>query len=145
MTENEPILEKVSIFKKVKDVTKIKIVHVMVGVLALALIALSFSSGMRAVSTVIGIMYPILMTVKAIRSNDNSDAKLCLSFWTIFGALSVIESITDILAHFIPYYEFAKIAFYLYLVLPETKGALKIHRKQKAETKETESSPEMFD
>lgn len=44
-------------------------------------------------------------------------------YWVIFSFFQIIEVFIDFLVYFIPFYYAFKLAFLLWLMLPQTKGA----------------------
>ena len=45
-------------------------------------------------------------------------------YWVLFSFYSMIESFADFLLYWIPFYYAFKLAFFLWAMLPQTKGAL---------------------
>ena len=94
------------------------------GAFVVLLILIYIFSGLRALSTLVGVVYPGWCSLKAIKSKDKEDDTFWLSYWIIYGIFSAFESITDLLLFWIPFYELIKICFYFYLFSPQLKGAL---------------------
>jgi len=95
--------------------TNLPLVPMLAGVAALFALLLYFFSGLRAITTIVAVLYPAYASLKAIETKDSGDDTLWLSYWCIYGIVSVVESITDLLLSWIPMYEFVKMAFYVYL------------------------------
>jgi receptor expression-enhancing protein 5/6 len=78
----------------------------------------------RAACTTVGTAYPSYASYKALENKDplNKDDAKWLTYWTVHGVLSMVESFTDQLKWF-PYYYHAKFALILWLQLPQTQGA----------------------
>ncbi|GMH43346.1 hypothetical protein BSKO_11268 [Bryopsis sp. KO-2023] len=89
------------------------------------------SSGVfaRGACNVVGTMYPVYKSFKAIESEEtNEDDTQWLTYWTIYGALGLVEGTTDKLLSWFPYYFHAKLAFLLWLQLPHFMGAKTLYK-----------------
>jgi len=86
-------------------------------------------SGVGALVSIAGVIYPGYMSLKSLKNDNKLDNMLWLSYWIWYGLFTLIESITDILLFWVPMYEFIKMGFYIYLYAPNTKGALFLYRK----------------
>ena len=124
LNETESNLQKIPQLKKVSDATSLKIVYILLGLLIVLLLLIYIFSGLRALSTLVGVVYPGWCSLKAIKSKGKDDDTFWLSYWVIYGIFSVFESITDLFLFWIPFYELIKIFFYFYLFSPQLKGAL---------------------
>lgn len=79
--------------------------------------------GARFLTNLVGFVYPIYASFKALKTPDVKDDALWLTYWVVFGFFSLIESATDVLFFWIPFYNFVKMAFLIYLYAPQTQGA----------------------
>jgi receptor expression-enhancing protein 5/6 len=59
----------------------------------------------------------------AIETKNKGDDTQWLVYWVIFAFFSIIEVFVDILLYWIPFYHAFKLAFLLWAMLPQTKGA----------------------
>jgi receptor expression-enhancing protein 5/6 len=109
--------------------TGFPLVYIVGGLLMLMLSIIYMFSGLRVLLGLVGVIYPGYMSLKAIKNDNKLDNMLWLSYWIWYGLFTLIESITDILLFWIPMYQFMKMAFYVYLYAPNTKGALFLYRK----------------
>jgi len=73
------------------------------------------------------VIYPSLNSIRAIDSNDEDDDKVWLTYWMIFGLFHVLETFFGFILYFIPYWSWIKIAFFTYLLLPQTNGVATIY------------------
>lgn len=90
---------------------------------------LIYGVGIASLSGIVGFLYPAMMSFKAIESKTKDDDKQWLPYWVIFAFFSVIESFIDLILYWIPYYFAFKIAFLLWAMLPQTKGAKFLYDK----------------
>ena len=73
------------------------------------------------------VLYPSIQSIKAIESKGEDDDKEWLTYWTIFGVFSLIDDFGGFLLQFIPYYSWFKLALLVYLMAPQTKGAMTLY------------------
>jgi len=79
--------------------------------------------GARFLTNLVGFVYPIYASFKALKSPSTDDDALWLTYWVVFGLFSLIESATDVLFFWIPFYNLVKMVFLVYLYAPQTRGA----------------------
>lgn len=113
--------------KAFRSRTGFPLVYSIGAVIVLSLTVLYFISGSTIITSVVGVVYPGYMSLKALRYNENLD--VWLSYWIWYGLFTLIESMTDVLLFWIPLYQFIKMGFYIYLYAPSTKGALFLYRR----------------
>ena len=46
-----------------------------------------------------------------------------LAYWSLFGLAALLDQFSDFLLAWMPFYYVAKLAFFIYLALPQTYGA----------------------
>lgn len=95
---------------------------------ALAAVALFCSlilgvGGSKLVSDLVAVIYPAYMSFKVIDSSDPTDDKQWLTYWVVFGFISIVESCASFLVAWIPFYTPLKIAFFIWLWHPKFLGA----------------------
>lgn len=74
-------------------------------------------------SNLVGLLYPMYASVKAIESKDNSDDTQWLTYWIIYGLFGFFETFIDLILYWIPFFYAIKIAFLVWCMHPTTKGA----------------------
>ena len=72
--------------------------------------------GLAIFVTALTVVYPGLMSIRAIESEQKDDDKYWLTYWMIFGQLTVYETFLPFLFYFIPYWDFVKIGFFVWLL-----------------------------
>lgn len=78
----------------------------------------------RAACSSVGVVVPAYMSYKAIEDKvDKTADEQWLTYWVIYGALSLLEGTTDQIVSKVPYYWHGKFALLLWLQLPSTQGA----------------------
>jgi len=92
-------------------------------------------SGMRVLTSIVGVVYPFYMSLKVLNVQNigemnKQDGYLWLSYWIWYGIFTTIENISDILFCWMgTMYEIIKIALFVYLYHPQTKGSLFLYHK----------------
>jgi receptor expression-enhancing protein 5/6 len=92
-----------------------------VGVLLAALIF--FGIGAGSLCSLVGFIYPAYKSFEAIESKNRGDDTQWLIYWIVYAFFSIIEVFIDFLVYWIPFYYAFKLAFLLWAMLPQTKGA----------------------
>jgi len=88
-----------------------------------------FGFGAGALCDLIGVVYPIFQSFKAIRSEGKEDDSQWLTYWVVYGFFSVAEAFTDRLFFWIPFYYVFKVVFLIWCMHPVTKGANQIYKR----------------
>ena len=70
------------------------------------------------------VIYPAIQSIKAIESDGGDDDKEWLTYWTIFGLATLLDEFAGFLLTFIPFYFYLRPIFFVFLMAPQTKGAL---------------------
>ena len=82
----------------------------------------------KPASLVGGALYPLYMTLKALRSGK-PDAKQWVTYWIVLALTTSVESATEGLLARVPGYYSAKLAFLMWLMMPQTRGAVVLYDK----------------
>ena len=93
------------------------------GALVVALaIVFGFSAG--SICGVVGFLYPAAQSLRAIeRKSSGGEVTQWLIYWVVYSFFSIIEVFVDFLLYWIPFYYAFKMAFLLWAMLPQTRGA----------------------
>lgn len=84
---------------------------------------LVFGVGIASLSSLVGFVYPAIKSFQAIESKTKGDDTQWLVYWVIFAIFSIMEVFVDLVLYWIPFYYAFKLAFLLWAMLPQTKGA----------------------
>lgn len=98
------------------------------GVLLVSSLLILIFFGGTILTVIFTVLYPSIQSIKAIESKGEDDDKEWLTYWTIFGLASLMDDFGGFLLSFIPFYYYLRLAFFVYLMAPQTKGALTIYR-----------------
>jgi receptor expression-enhancing protein 5/6 len=118
-------------FDQVEKVSggKVKPSHVAVAAVAVGGLVALLGFGARAAINLVGFIYPLYASMKAINSDDKDDDTMWLSYWVIYAFFTVFESLFDLALGWMPLYFFAKLGFLAFCFMPQTKGAQLVYNK----------------
>jgi len=74
-------------------------------------------------SNLVGFVYPAYMSFKAIESEDKSDDTIWLTYWVVYAFFNILETFSDLVLYWIPFYYAVKLGFLIWLFYPSTRGA----------------------
>jgi len=106
-----------------QDKLKVPKEFIVLGGAVLFAIIMVFGVGIASLSNLVGFVYPAFKSFQAIETKNKGDDTQWLVYWVIFAFFSIIEVFVDILLYWIPFYYPFKLAFLLWAMLPQTKGA----------------------
>ena len=89
----------------------------------LFMVFILFGMGAGSLCNIIGFLYPAFKSFEAIEHRATSDVTQWLIYWVVYSFFSIIEVFTDFLLYWIPFYYAFKMAFLLWAMLPQTRGA----------------------
>lgn len=79
--------------------------------------------GAGSLCNIVGFLYPAFKSFEAIETKQKGDDTQWLIYWVVYAFFSIIEVFADFLIYWIPFYYAFKLAFLLWAMLPQTKGA----------------------
>ena len=100
---------------------------VLIGGLLVALILTTTKWFSSYVTCLVGVLCPTYMSLKAIDSPHDDDDKQYLTYWVVYGLFSIIDVFTGFLVKMIPFYYTLKLAFLIWLFMPNFRGAVVIY------------------
>ncbi|KAJ3106797.1 Transcription factor 25 [Phlyctochytrium planicorne] len=120
-------LTKIPLAVEFEKKTKVPKAYAAAGVGAVLFLLIFLNFWGNFLTTLIGFVWPAYQSFKAIESSDKDDDRQWLTYWTVFGALNVLEFFSDILLYWVPFYYVFKAGLIVYLILPQTKGAIVVY------------------
>jgi receptor expression-enhancing protein 5/6 len=66
--------------------------------------------------TMFTVIYPGLLSIRAIETDTADDDKIWLTYWIVFGFLEVAETFLGFIFYFIPYYAYIRVALFVWLI-----------------------------
>ena len=100
---------------------------VLIGGLIVALILTTTKWFSSYVTCLVGVLCPTYLSLKAIEGPDDDDDKQYLTYWIVYGLFSVFDLFTAFLIKVFPFYYTIKLAFLIWLFMPNFKGAVYIY------------------
>jgi receptor expression-enhancing protein 5/6 len=97
------------------------------GALVATLITLALF-GATILTLAITVLYPAVKSIQALESETRDDDKEWLTYWIIFGLFTLIDDCCGCILSCIPYYFWIKLAFFVFLFAPQTRGAQLLYR-----------------
>ncbi|GJJ68722.1 receptor expression-enhancing protein 5/6 [Entomortierella parvispora] len=120
-------LEKVPQLNQFQTMTGVPKSYLALGGGALVATLIFFNFAGKLLSNLLGFVYPAYRSFKALESPGKDDDKQWLTYWTVYGFVSILESFTDVLLYWFPFYFFLKTVFLLWLMVPSFNGAATIY------------------
>merc|ERR1712207_71959 len=85
---------------------------------------LFFSIGAGSLCSLVGFIYPAYKSFEAIEGKKQNEViTQWLIYWVVYSLFAIIEVFVDFLLFWIPFYYTFKMAFLLWAMLPQTRGA----------------------
>jgi len=96
---------------------------ILAGVGSVGLLILMMLQGWTILVTAVTVLYPAVHSIRAIESPDEEDDKVWLTYWMVFGLFTVAETFLGFIFYFIPYWDWIRLAVFVWLLLPNFNGA----------------------
>jgi receptor expression-enhancing protein 5/6 len=116
---SESPLSKVSeALTKAEDASKIpRALIVLAGVSVVSLV-LFMTMSSNFFTTILGVAYPSYQSFRAIESKDKEDDTKWLTYWVVFGVLTIVEFFTDFILVWLPFYYWIKTGLLIGCMIP---------------------------
>lgn len=75
-----------------------------------------------------GLIFPMFASYRALASNDISLIRPWLMYWVVFATLQFAEDLFRPIVRLVPFYGLFKAGALLWLVLPQTQGAVQVYQ-----------------
>lgn len=121
--------EKIKPLKTVSDKTGLKVSYIMAIFFTILLIFVLLEWGSFLITSLVGFVYPAYMSFKAIESSDSNDDTQWLTYWVVYAFFTVFNDIVVYCLGFIPFFYILKVALYIWMFHPRTKGAVLVYSK----------------
>lgn len=86
------------------------------GILFVVAVLTLLLQGFAICVTAYTVLYPGILSIRAIESEQKSDDKVWLTYWVMFAFLHVAETFFGFVFYFIPYWTFIRIGLFVYLL-----------------------------
>jgi len=94
---------------------------------SIVVLVLMVLQGWTILLTTVTVLYPAVHSIRAIQSPDEDDDKVWLTYWMIFGLFTTMETFFGFVFYFIPYWDWIRLAFFIWLLLPNFNGAKQLY------------------
>lgn len=100
---------------------------ILAGVGSIVMLVLLVLQGWTILLTTVTVLYPAVHSIRAIESETDEDDKVWLTYWMVFGVFNVLETFFGFIFYFIPYWDWIRLALFVWLLLPNFNGAKVIY------------------
>ena len=101
--------------------------HLVLGLLAVIIFLTFFDVIGNLICDLLGVVYAGYLSFKAIETKETDDDKQWLTYWVLYSAMKLLETILDVILFWIPFYPTFKLIILLWLAYPDTRGAQQIY------------------
>ena len=116
-------LNQYPIFQKIQESTNVRPSHVVLFVIILLTILAFLNLAPNAITNIIGFVHPAYYSFYALQTKTDEDDRQWLTYWIVFAFFNVVESVTDVLFTWIPFYYLVKCLIIIWLSHPTYRGA----------------------
>ncbi|KAI1338790.1 TB2/DP1, HVA22 family-domain-containing protein [Xylariaceae sp. FL0016] len=79
-------------------------------------------------ASIASFLFPLFASYKALKTSDPAQLTPWLMYWCVLSVALLVESWTEFILVWVPFYSWFRLAFLLWLVLPSTQGARKLYQ-----------------
>ncbi|KAI9729612.1 MAG: hypothetical protein M1818_008459 [Claussenomyces sp. TS43310] len=83
----------------------------------------------KLLSSVATFLFPVFASYKALKTSDPALLTPWLMYWVVLACALLVESWTEFILVWIPFYPWIRAAFLLYLIAPQTQGAKVLYQE----------------
>lgn len=110
--------------------TGLKEGHILLAILVVTSLFILIFFGGLILSAVLTVLYPSYKSFKALESKEtDEDDKIWLTYWCVFGILTLLDEFLGFLLNYIPYYYYIRLGLFIWMMNSSTDGARIIYRK----------------
>lgn len=107
----------------VEGKTHVPVEYFLSGLVVLLAALLFIGIGGGIITNLIGFVYPMYCTIKAIEYPEKENDVNWLVYWVVFGLFCVLDNFIHYVLYWIPIFYPIKVTFLLWCMLPKYKGA----------------------
>ncbi|KAL3756141.1 hypothetical protein ACHAWU_005645 [Discostella pseudostelligera] len=129
-------LDEIPALQRLEDQTNVPKEYLTAGASASLVIIIFFGLSAGTLCSIVGFLYPALKSFQAIEhrasttttsssssASSSGEVTQWLIYWVVYSFFAIIEVFIDALLYWIPFYYAFKVAFLLWAMLPQTRGA----------------------
>lgn len=83
----------------------------------------------RVVVLLFGTLYPAFASYKAVKTKNIREYVKWMMYWIVFAIFTCLETVTDLLISWFPFYYEIKIILVVWLLSPATRGSSILYKK----------------
>lgn len=122
----DQLLARQPIILKLERQSGIKKTHMVYGLGAVLVFFLLFKVATGLVLSLVLFAYPLIMSLEAVESHDKAKDAHILSYWSVIAVLHLSEVLLPFIKSHIPFYQFLKLFFAVWMYLPQTKVSIDV-------------------
>lgn len=125
-------LHRYPIVAQISSQAQVRPAYLAVGLVLFFVLFIFYGFGGRLVANLVGFAYPLYESFQSLKRKpqpgqvDEEDTQW-LTYWVTYSMFTLSESFSDFLFNWIPLYHLVKIAFLLWMMAPQTKGAIYLY------------------
>lgn len=113
----------IPILNHIEETTSVRKEYVASASAAVLVFLFFLGIGAGSLCRIVGFIYPAYKSFETIEKRTRGEDTQWLIYWVVYGFFTIIETFVDFLLYWIPFYFAFKLAFLLWAMLPQTKGA----------------------
>lgn len=103
--------------------------YILGGIIGLIGLIILIAFGGHILTAVITVVYPAFKSIRALETKDtDDDDKVWLTYWVVFGVATLVDEFGFFILNIIPFYNYIKLLFFVWLMAPQTQGAQIVYR-----------------
>jgi receptor expression-enhancing protein 5/6 len=116
-------LDDVPMLQKWEDQFQVPKEYISAGGAVLLFVFIVFGLSAGTLCSITGFVYPAFKSFQALEHRATGEVTQWLIYWVVYSFFHIIEVFIDTLLYWIPFYYAFKVAFLLWAMLPQTRGA----------------------
>mmetsp|Transcript_8587 Transcript_8587/g.15033 ORF Transcript_8587/g.15033 Transcript_8587/m.15033 type:complete len:200 (+) Transcript_8587:186-785(+) len=116
-------LDAIPALQQVEDKVKVPKEYLVLAALSGFVILVFLGIGANTLCSTVGFLYPAYQSLLAIENKNKGDDVQWIVYWVLYSFFALIETFQDFILYWIPFYVAFKLAFLLWAMLPQTRGA----------------------
>jgi receptor expression-enhancing protein 5/6 len=109
--------------------TGVRVGHICLGAAVIIPLLILIFFGATIVAVAVTVLYPGFKSIEALETkDDDEDDKKWLSYWIIFGLITLADQFFWFILEWIPYYTWVRFALFVFLFAPQTNGSMVIYK-----------------